>query len=180
MRSVSRPGPGPIPVMLELESLLHSPRENHKRYAACIEHRLYTLYVIVFSCHGSPPMPSDLCPTVDLVSEIQLLSASPDGQALVVVTGEAIDPFRSVSAVTGRKIAAYNKGHSGRVTCIHVMGDSQHVISGSEDLTVIVWNLWTGNLILRIRLHYHPLPSPDVSIHPRHLTLMILNPTGST
>ena len=82
---------------------------------------------------------------------IQLLSASPDGQSLVMVTGEAIDPFRSVSVVSGRKIAAFNKGHSGRVTCIHVTDDSQHVISGSEDLTVIIWALSTGHLMLRIR-----------------------------
>jgi len=86
-----------------------------------------------------------------VVSEIQLLCATPDGQVLVVVTGDAIDPFRSLSAVTGRKIAAYNKGHSGRVTCVHVTDDSRNVISGSEDLTVIIWHLLTGNLILRIR-----------------------------
>lgn len=84
--------------------------------------------------------------------QIQLLTASPDGQSLVLVTTEAIDPFFSVSTTTGRRIAAY-KGHSGRVTCVHVTGDSVHVISGSEDLSVNVWDLAKGNLILRIREH---------------------------
>lgn len=87
-----------------------------------------------------------------LREQIQLLAASPDGQILVLVTGEAIDPFFSVSAATGRRVTAY-KGHSGRVSCVHVTDDSSHVISGSEDLSVIVWHLMKGETILRIREH---------------------------
>ena len=84
--------------------------------------------------------------------QIQLLTASPDGQSLVLVTSDSIDPFFSVSAANGRRIAVY-KGHSGRVTCVHVTGDSRHVISGSEDLSVIVWDLLKGVHMLRIREH---------------------------
>jgi WD40 repeat protein len=84
---------------------------------------------------------------------IQLMTASPDGQCLVLVTADSIDPFFSLSAATGRRMAVY-KGHSGRVTCVHVTGDGCHVISGSEDLSVMVWELHgSGNAILRIREH---------------------------
>lgn len=93
---------------------------------------------------------------VDVVQreQIELLAASPDGQSLVVVTADpaAIDPFFSLSAATGRRLAVY-KGHSGRVTCVDVTGDSCHVISGSEDLSVMVWDLLKGLAILRIREH---------------------------
>lgn len=71
---------------------------------------------------------------------------------MVLVTGEAVDPFFAASAANGRRIAVY-KGHSGRVSCIHVTADSRHVISGSEDLSVIVWDLMKGETILRIREH---------------------------
>lgn len=83
---------------------------------------------------------------------IQLMSASPDGQCLVLVTADSIDPFFSLSVASGRRIAVY-KGHSGRVTCVHVTGDGSHVISGSEDLSVIVWDFNNGNAILRISEH---------------------------
>ncbi|KZS13781.1 putative WD repeat-containing protein 18 [Daphnia magna] len=83
---------------------------------------------------------------------IQLMTASPDGQCLVLVTADPIDPFFSLSSATGRRIAVY-KGHSGRVTCVHVTGDGRHVISGSEDLSVIVWDFYSGNIALRIREH---------------------------
>lgn len=93
-------------------------------------------------------------PTVDVFQRepIQLMTASPDGQCLVLVTADPIDPFFSLSSATGRRIAVY-KGHSGRVTCVHVTGDGRHVISGSEDLSVIVWDFYSGNIALRIREH---------------------------
>lgn len=96
--------------------------------------------------------------TVDVLQreQIQLLAASPDGQSLVVVTADPVDPFFSLSAATGRRMAVY-KGHSGRVTCLGVTGDSRHVISGSEDLSVIVWDMIKGHHILRIREHIAPV-----------------------
>lgn len=79
------------------------------------------------------------------------MSVSPDGQTLVVVAPDAgADQMWSLSAATGRRIAAY-RGHSGRVTCVHVTGDNRCVVSGSEDLSVIVWDLASGRLLLRTR-----------------------------
>ena len=85
------------------------------------------------------------------VEAIRLLAVSPDGQTVVVVTPESgTDSMFSLSAASGRRIAVY-RGHSGRVTCIHVTGDSRYVVSGSEDLSVIVWHLESGQLLMRTR-----------------------------
>ena len=40
-------------------------------------------------------------------------------------------------------------GHNGRVTSVHVTND--YIISGSEDLAVIVWDLTSALLVHRIR-----------------------------
>lgn len=89
---------------------------------------------------------------VELQHSVRLMAASPDGQTLVLVSADSstIDAMCSVSAATGRRLATY-RGHSGRVTCVHITGDSRQLISGSEDLSVIVWHLTSGSLILRIR-----------------------------
>ena len=82
---------------------------------------------------------------------IRLMTLSPDGQTLVMVVQDAVtDPLYSVNASSGRRLAGY-RGHSGQVTCIQVTSDGQHLISGSEDTTVIVWKLNSGQLLLRIR-----------------------------
>ena len=42
------------------------------------------------------------------------------------------------------------KGHSGPVICLAVTSDSQFLLTGSEDTSVIVWNLKTFEMKLKI------------------------------
>lgn len=44
------------------------------------------------------------------------------------------------------------KGHINKVTCCHFSGDSRHVVTGSLDGKLIVWDCWTGNKVQVIPL----------------------------
>eukprot|EP00096_Caligus_rogercresseyi_P012108 TRINITY_DN4986_c0_g1_i1.p1 TRINITY_DN4986_c0_g1~~TRINITY_DN4986_c0_g1_i1.p1 ORF type:complete len:346 (-),score=109.02 TRINITY_DN4986_c0_g1_i1:231-1268(-) len=44
------------------------------------------------------------------------------------------------------------KGHINKVTCIHFSGDSRHLVSGSLDGKLIVWDCWTSNKTMIIPL----------------------------
>lgn len=98
------------------------------------------------------------CVVVETEGNIRLMTLSPDGQTLVMavdnsrtdVVGYNYDPLFSVNASSGCRLASY-RGHSGLVTCIQVTSDGLQLISGSEDTTVIVWQLHSGQLLLRIR-----------------------------
>ena len=96
---------------------------------------------------------------VETEGNIRLMTLSPDGQTLVmavdnsgsnVVVSNNYDSLYSANASSGRRLASY-RGHSGLVTCIQVTSDGLQLISGSEDTTVIVWQLHSGQLLLRIR-----------------------------
>lgn len=44
------------------------------------------------------------------------------------------------------------KGHINKVTCCNFSGDSRHVVTGSLDGKLIVWDCWTGNKTMIIPL----------------------------
>ncbi|KAK2718041.1 guanine nucleotide-binding protein subunit beta-2-like [Artemia franciscana] len=44
------------------------------------------------------------------------------------------------------------KGHINKVTCCDFAGDSRHVVSGSLDGKLIIWDAWTGNKVQVIPL----------------------------
>ena len=98
---------------------------------------------------------------VECPDGIQLMTASPDAQTVITVIRGSTEPliWRSTSA-PGDGYVASLKGHSRPVTCLHVTSDNRWLVTGSEDLSVIVWDLQSATLIRRIRCQ-SSLPSPE-------------------
>lgn len=48
-------------------------------------------------------------------------------------------------------------GHSGPISCLAVTQHSQYLLTGSEDTSVIVWDMKTLTLSLRIQEHIAPV-----------------------
>ncbi|XP_024081090.1 guanine nucleotide-binding protein subunit beta-2 isoform X2 [Cimex lectularius] len=44
------------------------------------------------------------------------------------------------------------KGHINKVNCVHYSGDSRHIVTGSLDGKLIIWDTWTGNKVQVIPL----------------------------
>lgn len=77
------------------------------------------------------------------------MAVSSDAQKLVVVVEGLLDPIMC-SMSTQEWVGSF-RGHSGLVTCLHITTDNRLLVSGSEDLSVIVWDLGSTASILRIR-----------------------------
>ncbi|KAF2365566.1 WD40 repeat [Trinorchestia longiramus] len=53
----------------------------------------------------------------------------------------AVDPAPKIKLVCKRLL----KGHINKVNCVHFSGDSRHLVSGSLDGKLIIWDIYTGN-----------------------------------
>jgi WD40 repeat protein len=69
---------------------------------------------------------------------------SPDGTRVAAVVGQRKIPQVKVwDAQTGKEVFSL-QGHSATVNCLAFSPDSQRLASGSEDLTLRIWNLQKG------------------------------------
>jgi WD40 repeat protein len=50
--------------------------------------------------------------------------------------------------MTGETVLAPFRGHSGPVTSVAFSPDGQHIVSGSGDQTICVWNAMTGETVV--------------------------------
>jgi WD40 repeat protein len=49
--------------------------------------------------------------------------------------------------MTGETVAGPFRGHSGPVMSVAFSPDGQHIVSGSRDQTICVWNTLTGETV---------------------------------
>ncbi|XP_052750430.1 protein qui-1 [Galleria mellonella] len=84
----------------------------------------------------------------------KLLQLAPSGQHLVLAPS-AGDP-QLWHVMSNSRVHTF-KGHSGRILCMCVTRESQYLLTGSEDTTVIVWDLHTLAVKTKILEHIAPV-----------------------
>ncbi|KAG7299949.1 hypothetical protein JYU34_016975 [Plutella xylostella] len=84
----------------------------------------------------------------------RLLQLAPSGQHLVLAPS-AGDP-QLWHIMSNSKVHTF-KGHSGRILCMSVVRESQYLLTGSEDTSVIVWDLHTLAVKTKILEHIAPV-----------------------
>ncbi|CAF4897935.1 unnamed protein product [Pieris macdunnoughi] len=84
----------------------------------------------------------------------RLLQLAPSGQHLVLAPS-AGDP-QLWHVMSNSKVHTF-KGHSGRILCMCVTRESQYLLTGSEDTSVIVWDLHTLAVKTKILEHIAPV-----------------------
>ncbi|XP_045534151.1 protein qui-1 [Papilio machaon] len=84
----------------------------------------------------------------------RLLQLAPSGQHLVLAPA-AGDP-QLWHVMSNSRVHTF-KGHSGRILCMCVTRESQYLLTGSEDTTVVVWDLHTLAVKTKILEHIAPV-----------------------
>ncbi|KOB52374.1 putative WD repeat-containing protein, partial [Operophtera brumata] len=85
---------------------------------------------------------------------VKLLQLAPSGQHLVLAPKTG-DP-QLWHVMSNSKVHTF-KGHSGVILCMCVTRESQYLLTGSEDTTVIVWDLHTLAIKTKILEHIAPV-----------------------
>ncbi|KAK9511752.1 hypothetical protein O3M35_000355 [Rhynocoris fuscipes] len=102
-----------------------------------------------------PPLPlqikSVVCP-----NGVRLIEPTPSAQHIVIVP-QTGDP--QIWHVMSNSLIHTFKGHSGQVLCLAITKQSQYLLTGSEDTSIIVWDLKTFELKLRLYEHIAPVLS---------------------
>ncbi|XP_023287778.1 NACHT domain- and WD repeat-containing protein 1 [Orussus abietinus] len=102
-----------------------------------------------------PPLPLQIrmltCP-----QGVKLVEAAPSGQHVVVVPSTG-DP-QLWHVMSGRLVHTF-RGHLGPISCLAITRQSQYLLTGSEDTSVIVWDLKELNMRRRIYEHIAPVLS---------------------
>ncbi|CAK9825608.1 Protein qui-1 [Anthophora retusa] len=100
-----------------------------------------------------PPLPLQIrnlsCP-----QSVKLVQPTPSGQHVIVV------PFQGDAQlwhVMSAQLVHTFKGHSSPISCLAVMQHSQYLLTGSEDTSIIVWDMKELTLKLRIQEHIAPV-----------------------
>jgi WD40 repeat protein len=55
------------------------------------------------------------------------------------------------------------QGHTNWVTAVAVTPDGRHVVSGSEDDTLRVWDLASGEALMTLQGHTESVPAPGTT-----------------
>ncbi|XP_076636558.1 NACHT domain- and WD repeat-containing protein 1 [Colletes latitarsis] len=100
-----------------------------------------------------PPLPLQIrslsCP-----QGVKLVEATPSGQHVIVVPAQGDAQLWHV--MSGQLVHTFS-GHSGPISCLAVTQHSQYLLTGSEDTSIIVWNMKTLSMSLKIQEHIAPV-----------------------
>ncbi|PKI63591.1 protein SPIRRIG [Punica granatum] len=112
-------------------------------------------------------------------NQIQCASASLDGQILVTGADDGLVCAWRVGKEGPRlsrqlKLEKSLCAHTGKVTCLHVSQPYMLIASGSDDCTVIIWDLSTLSFVRQLP----EFPSPVSAIYVNDLTGEILTAAG--
>lgn len=112
-------------------------------------------------------------------NQLQCVSASHDGQILVTGADDGLvcvwrigkDGPRALQHLQLEKALC---GHTGKITCLHVSQPYMMIVSGSDDCTVIFWDLSSMVFVRQLP----EFPSPVSAIYVNDLTGDILTAAG--
>ncbi|XP_040062194.2 NACHT domain- and WD repeat-containing protein 1 [Ixodes scapularis] len=90
--------------------------------------------------------------SMSLPSPLKHLVAVPDSQH-VFCTTEADNRVISMYHVTSKKLVRQLSGHKATITCLHMSASGRHLVSGSEDTDVLIWDPVLGTLQRRLSHH---------------------------
>ncbi|EEC16318.1 conserved hypothetical protein [Ixodes scapularis] len=90
--------------------------------------------------------------SMSLQSPLKHLVAVPDSQH-VFCTTEADNRVISMYHVTSKKLVRQLSGHKATITCLHMSASGRHLVSGSEDTDVLIWDPVLGTLQRRLSHH---------------------------
>ncbi|CAL7941952.1 unnamed protein product [Xylocopa violacea] len=100
-----------------------------------------------------PPLPLQIR-TLSCPQGVKLVEAAPSGQHVIIV------PFQGDAQlwhVMSAQLVHTFKGHSNPISCLAVTQHSQYLLTGSEDTSIIVWDMKEFTLKLRIQEHIAPV-----------------------
>ncbi|XP_071455447.1 protein qui-1 isoform X1 [Hetaerina americana] len=128
-----------------------------------------------------PPLPLQI-KGFQMPSPVRLMEATPSGQNIVIISWASPNEPQLWSTPSGTLIHSFRPGHSGPIVCLSLCpvvqppanpessdanapspptsslsSESQYLITGSEDTSVMVWDLSTMRLKLRIMEHIAPV-----------------------
>ncbi|GLV38693.1 uncharacterized protein CBL_05692 [Carabus blaptoides fortunei] len=98
-----------------------------------------------------PPLPAQ-SRTLN-APNVRMVESTPSGQHVVCV----VDCEPQLWHIMSNQLVHTFKGHSGKVICMAITKQSQYLLTGSEDTSIIVWDLKALTLHLRIYEHIAPV-----------------------
>ncbi|XP_050313345.1 protein qui-1 [Anthonomus grandis grandis] len=94
-----------------------------------------------------PPLPTQS--KIMTTPNVKLIECAPNGQHVIVVTDS--DP--ELWHIMTNQLVHTFRGHTGKVTCLAVTKQSQYLLTGSDDISIIVWDLKGLSMKLKITEH---------------------------
>ncbi|KAL1493229.1 hypothetical protein ABEB36_011321 [Hypothenemus hampei] len=98
-----------------------------------------------------PPLPNQS--KIMLTPDVRLIECTPNGQHVVVIT----DTDPQLWHIMTNQLVHTFKGHTDKVNCVAVTKQSQFLLTGSQDISFIVWDLKSLNMKLKITEHIAPV-----------------------
>ncbi|XP_060516204.1 protein qui-1 [Cylas formicarius] len=98
-----------------------------------------------------PPLPQQS--KVMTTPEVRLVECTPNAQHVVVV----VDTDPQLWHIMTNQLVHTFKGHKDKVNCMAVTKQSQYLLTGSDDISIIVWDLKSLSLRLKICEHIAPV-----------------------